>query len=160
MNDFKTADLCDDFDAELSIVNPGFASYGKHSRFCGKVSTIKCFEDNSLVRDALSSPGESQVLVIDNAASMRCAVLGDQLAELAVKNSWSGIIVNGCIRDSFDISVMDIGIKALATHPLKTVKLGAGEHDVNVSFSGVTFHPGDYVYSDEDGIIVASRQLL
>jgi len=160
MNDFKTADLCDDFDAELSIVNPGFASYGKQPRFCGKVSTIKCFEDNSLVRDALSSPGESQVLVIDNAASMRCAVLGDQLAELAVKNSWSGIIVNGCIRDSFDISAMDIGIKALATHPLKTVKLGAGERDANVSFSGVTFHPGDYVYSDEDGIIIASRQLL
>ncbi len=104
MNDFKTADLCDDFDVELSILAPGFSNYGLRPRFCGKVSTIKCVDDNSLVRDAVSSEGESRVLVIDNAASMRCAVLGDQLAELAVKNNWSGIIVNGCIRDSFDIS--------------------------------------------------------
>ncbi len=160
MNDFKTADLCDDFDAELSILAPGFSNYGLRPRFCGKVSTIKCVDDNSLVRDAVSSEGESRVLVIDNAASMRCAVLGDQLAELAVKNNWSGIIVNGCIRDSFDISAMDLGVKTLATHPLKTVKLGAGERDVEVSFSGVTIQPGDYAYSDEDGIIIAKRPLL
>ena len=160
MNNFKTADLCDAFDAELSILDPGFSNYGLRSRFCGKVSTVKCFEDNSLVREALSSAGESQVLVIDTVASMRCAVLGDQLAELALKNNWSGIIVNGCIRDSFDVSAMDIGVKALATHPLKSVKLGAGERDVEISFSGVTFYPGDYVYSDEDGIVVASRSLL
>jgi len=144
MNDFKTADLCDDFDAELSILAPGFSNYGLRPRFCGKVSTIKCVDDNSLVRDAVSSEGESRVLVI----------------ELAVKNNWSGIIVNGCIRDSFDISAMDLGVKALATHPLKTVKLGAGERDVDVSFSGVTIQPGDYAYSDEDGIIIAKRPLL
>jgi len=160
MNDFKTADLCDDFESELFILQPGFISFGQRTRFSGRVSTIKCLEDNSLVREAVSSPGEGQVLVIDGAASMNSALLGDQLAALAVKNNWSGIIVNGCIRDSFDISAMDIGIKALSTHPLKTVKRGAGERDVDVSFAGVTFHAGDTIYSDEDGIIVAERPLL
>lgn len=160
MNNFKTADLCDDFAAELSIVDPVFSNFGQRPRFSGKLSTIKCFEDNSLVREAVSSAGESRVLVIDGAASMRCALLGDQLAALAAANNWSGIIVNGCIRDCFDISMMDIGVKALATQPLKSVKRGAGERDLDVSFSGVTFHPGDYVYSDEDGIVVARRSLL
>lgn len=160
MNHFKTADLCDDFESSLSIVQPGFISFGQRTRFSGKVSTIKCFEDNSLVREAVSHPGEGQVLVVDGAASMRSALLGDQLAALAVKNNWSGIIVNGCIRDSFDISAMNIGVKALSTHPLKTLKRGAGERDIDVNFGGVTFHPGDIVYSDEDGIIVARKPLI
>lgn len=160
MSDFKTADLCDDFDAELSILDPDFTGFGQRSRFYGQVTTIKCFEDNSLVREAVSSPGQKRVLVIDGAASFRCALLGDQLAELAIKNNWNGIIVNGCIRDSYDISTMSIGIKALATHPLKSTKRGVGERDVAINFSGVTFRPGDYVYSDEDGIVVAERALL
>ncbi len=160
MNDFKTADLCDDFDAELSVVAPGFFSFGQQARFCGQISTVKCFEDNSLVREAVSSSGNGQVLVIDGAASMRCALLGDQLAELAVKNNWSGIIVNGCIRDSFDIAAMNLGVKALSTHPLKSVKKGAGERDVDVDFSGVTFRAGQYVYADEDGIVIAEKSLL
>jgi regulator of ribonuclease activity A len=160
MSDFKTADLCDNFDTELSILEPEFLSFGRNPRFCGQVSTIKCFEDNSLVREAVSSPGQGRVLAIDGGASLRCALLGDQLAELAVKNDWSGIIVNGCIRDSSDISVMGIGVRALATHPLKSIKRGVGERDVVIEFSGVTFHPGDYVYSDEDGIVVAGRSLL
>lgn len=160
INNFKTADLCDEYESSVSILPPGFISFGQHARFSGKVSTIKCFEDNSLVREAVSSPGNRQVLVIDGAASMNSALLGDQLAALAVKNNWNGIIVNGCIRDSFDISAMDIGVKALSTHPLKTVKRGMGERNVDVVFGGVTFHAGDTVYSDEDGIIVASKPLF
>lgn len=160
MNDFKTADLCDNYDAELSILEPVYLSFGKQSRFYGQVSTVKCFEDNSLVRTALESLGEGRVLVIDGGGSMQCALLGDQLAELAAKNKWNGIIVNGCIRDSVDISGIGIGVKALATHPLKSVKLGVGQRDVDVSFGGVTFSPDNYVYADEDGVIIAERALL
>ena len=160
MIDFKTADLCDDFDTELNILEPKFINFGQRSRFCGVVSTVKCFEDNSLVREAVSSPGDERVLVVDGSASMRCALLGDQLAELAVKNNWSGIIINGCIRDSYEISMMAIGVKALATFPLKSVKLGVGERDVEVNISGVSIRPGCYVYSDEDGIVVAEKALV
>ena len=160
MKDFKTADLCDDYSAQLSIVAPGFLSFGQCSRFCGQISTVKCFEENSLVREAVSSAGKGRVLVVDGAASMRCALLGDQLATLAIKNNWKGIIINGCIRDSYDISMMQIGIKALATHPLKSQKRGEGERYVTLEFSGVTFREGDYVYADEDGIAVAARSLF
>ncbi|MBL4712125.1 MAG: ribonuclease E activity regulator RraA [Gammaproteobacteria bacterium] len=160
MSEFKTADLCDDYSAELSIVVPGFLSFGQCALFCGQISTVKCFEDNSLVREAVSSAGEGRVLIVDGEASMRCALMGDQLATLAIENNWHGIIINGCIRDSFDISLMQIGVKALATHPLKSQKRGAGERDVTLDFAGVTFRAGDYVYADEDGIVVAPRSLF
>ena len=156
----QTADLCDAHEDKLAVVAPMFASYGGRPAFGGPISTLKIFEDNSFVRKAVESPGEGRVLVIDGGASMRCALLGDQLAELAVKNAWAGIIVYGCIRDSKAIGAMEIGVFALGTHPCKTVKRNVGEADVPVSFGGVTFTPGHYLYADEDGVILSARALI
>jgi regulator of ribonuclease activity A len=118
------------------------------------------FEDNSLVRKALETDGHGQVLVIDGGGSMRCALVGDQLAQLGVANGWAGIIVYGCIRDSKAIGTMDLGLFALGTHPLKSIKKGAGDTDIPVAFGGVSFVPGQYVYADEDGVIVSEIPLL
>jgi regulator of ribonuclease activity A len=156
-----TADLLDaNEDAARSgsirVVAPIFRSYGGLSAFCGRIATLKLFEDNSWVRKALATAGEGRVLVIDGGGSLRCALVGDQLAHLGAKNGWTGILVNGCIRDAKAIGSMDIGVVALATHPLKTIKKDQGESDVDVTFGGVTFHPGEWLYADEDGVIVAA----
>lgn len=156
----QTADLCDAHEDKLAVVAPMFASYGGRSAFGGPITTLKLFEDNSLVRKVLEGPGAGRVLVIDGGASMRCALVGDQLAELAVKNGWAGILVYGCIRDSKAIGEMDLGVFALGTHPRKTVKRNIGEIDLAVSFGGVTFHPGHYAYADEDGVVVSASALL
>lgn len=152
----KTTDLCDEHSDHLRIVSPLFRCYGRRRRFSGPVSTVKVFEDNSLVREALEEPGEGRVLVVDGGGSMRCALLGDNLAELGRSNGWSGALVYGCVRDSAELAQIDFGVKALNTHPLKSVKKGVGERDVPVTFAGVTFHPGHWLYADEDGVIVAS----
>lgn len=156
---YKTTDLCDDHSDELRIASPMFQDYGGRKLFHGPATTVKVFEDNSLVRGALEEPGEGKVLVVDGGGSMRCALLGDQLAELGQKNGWAGVIVYGCIRDSADIAGIDIGVKGLNTHPLKSVKRGIGERDVPVSFAGITIRPGDYIYADEDGVVVAESAL-
>jgi regulator of ribonuclease activity A len=158
--DFKTADLCDEYSDNIQIAQPGMLSYGGKNRFAGRILTFKLFEDNSLLRDMLDNHGDGQVIVVDGGGSMRCALLGDMLAGKAVANGWSGLVINGCIRDSADIASMNIGIRALGTHPLKSVKRGVGEANVPVSFANVTFNPGDYLYADEDGIIVAQELLL
>ena len=164
-----TADLCDvhmpdPVDAivpravEAASVNY-FRDYGSKRRFFGPISTVKCFENNPLVRKALEEEGKGRVLVVDAGASTRCAVLGDMLAEMGAKNGWEGIIINGCCRDSEDIGKMDIGVKTIGTHPLKSSKRDKGLRDVDVSFAGVTFRPGDYVYADGDGVLVSSEKL-
>jgi len=158
--DIRTADLCDEFSDELEICEPLFGDYGGELRFSGPIATIKCFEDNSLVRDLVGERGEGRVLVIDAGGSKRCAVVGDMLGRKAVDNGWNGIVVYGCIRDSFALATLPIGIKALGAHPLKTEKRGEGQRDLVVRFAGVTFHPGDWLYADDDGIIVARRQLV
>lgn len=135
-------------------------SFGGHSKFSGRISTIKCFEDNSLVREAVGEPGEGRVLVVDAGGSKRCAMLGDLLAAKAVENGWSGVLMYGLIRDSADINQMALGVKALGTYPLKSVKKGIGERDVTVKFAGVRFVPGHYLYSDEDGIVISESSLL
>lgn len=155
----KTTDLCDEHSDRLRIAAPMFTTYGGRRLFNGPVSTVKVFEDNSLVRSALEEPGEDRVLVVDGGGSMRCALLGDQLAELGQKNGWAGVLVYGCIRDSEDIAGIDIGVKALNTHPLKSVKKGMGERDVPVSFAGITLRPGDFLYADDDGVVVAEEAL-
>ena len=157
---FKTADLCDEYSDSLQICEPGFSSYGGRARFFGQISTIKCFEDYSLVRDAVAEPGEGRVLVVDAGGSKRCAMLGDMLAAKAAAKGWSGILMYGLIRDSADIAHMDLGVKALGTLPLKSVKRGVGERDVVVRFAGVTFVPGGYLYADEDGIVCSETALL
>jgi len=159
MEDFKTADLCDHFAKVVQIAEEQFLDLGGRERFCGVIETIKAFEDNSLVREAVASPGDGKVLVIDGGGSMRRAMLGDQLAAKAVDNGWNGILINGCIRDSADIAEMDLGVKALGTHPLKTDKRGLGDRNVPVRFAGVDFIPGQYLYADEDGVIVSEKPL-
>lgn len=156
---FKTADLCDQFSDELEICEPMFRDYGGRRHFSGPVRTIKCFEDNSRVRDLTAEAGAGSVLVIDAGASLRRAVLGDMLAQKAVDNGWSGILVYGSVRDSVALAQMPLGVKALATCPLKTDKRGEGQRDIPVRFGGVTFRPGDWVYADEDGVILARRAL-
>lgn len=159
---FKTADLCDaHYDkGDLQICHPIFMDFGGLDRFYGQVRTIHCFEDNSKVREAVAEEGTGQVLVIDAGASMRHAMLGDLLAGKALENGWNGIIMHGLIRDSADIADMDIGVKALGTFPRKSLKRGLGTRDIPVSFAGVTFTPGDYVYADEDGIIGSAKALF
>ena len=158
--EFQTADLCDRFAAELQIGEPAFRDYGGQPRFAGQVATIKCFEDNSRVRDLVAEAGRGRVLVIDAGGSMRRAVLGDMLAQQAVDNGWSGIVVYGCIRDSFAIAKLSLGVKALGTCPLRTEKRGEGQRAVPVRFAGVNFRQDDWLYADEDGLIVAPRALL
>jgi regulator of ribonuclease activity A len=158
--EFKTTDLCDEYAGELDVCDPIFRDYGSRSSFSGAVATIKCFEDNSRVRDLVAEPGEGRVLVVDAGASMRRAVLGDLLAHQAADNGWSGFIIYGCIRDSLAIGQMPLGVKALSTHPMKTDKRGEGQRDLPVRFAGATFRPGDWVYADEDGVIVARRKLV
>ena len=158
--DFQTADLCDRFAAELQIGEPLLRDYGGKRRFAGQIATIKCFEDNSRVRDLVAETGRSRVLVIDAGGSMRCAVLGDMLAQQAVDKGWSGVVVYGCIRDSFAIAQLPLGVKALGACPLRTDKRGEGQRDVLVRFAGVNFRQDDWLYADEDGLIVAQRSLL
>jgi regulator of ribonuclease activity A len=137
-----------------------FRNFGGRTAFGGRITTLKVFEDNTLVRTALEESGKGQVLVIDGGGSNRCALVGDQLALLGTKNGWAGIVVYGCIRDSKPIGAMAIGLAALGTNPLKSIKKGVGERDLAVTFGGVTFTPGEYLYADEDGVIVSSEPLV
>lgn len=161
---FKTPDLCDEFETDLGstlrVVAPMFQRYGGRPAFSGQIVTLKIFEDNTLVREVLGEPGQGKVLVVDGGGSLRCALVGDQLAILAQKNGWEGIVVYGCIRDSGDINQIDIGVRALNTHPQKSVKRGVGEKNLAVTFGGVTFNPGEWLYADEDGVLVSARSLL
>ncbi|MCP3136506.1 ribonuclease E activity regulator RraA [Pyxidicoccus xibeiensis] len=159
--DFKTADLCDAHSgtAHFQVAEPGFLDYGGHRSFAGPISTVRAPEDNSLVRKALEEPGQGRVLVVDGGGSRRCALVGDQLAALAQKNGWAGVVVNGCIRDSEDVGRTAIGVKALGTHPLKSSKRNEGQRDVEVRFAGVTFQPGHHLYADADGIVVSAVPL-
>lgn len=156
---FQTADLSDNHTDITRIAQPLFQRYGARPRFSGEIVTIKCHEDNSLVREVLGTPGKGKVLVVDGGGSLRCALVGDQIAQLAVKNNWEGVIVYGCIRDSAVINELDIGVRALNTHPLKSIKKGVGDNQIAVTFAGVTFTPGEVVYADEDGILVAPHVL-
>ena len=161
---FATCDLLDAFEikdgVDLQVVAPMFKAYGQQTRFAGRIATLKVFEDNTLVREKLATPGAGRVLVVDGGGSLRCALVGDQLGALGVKNGWSGIVVWGCIRDSVAINSQAIGVRALDTNPRKSIKKGAGDKDVEVNFGGVSFRPGEWLYADEDGVIVSSKALL
>lgn len=153
-----TPDLCDAY-PEVKVVEPMFSNFGGRDAFGGEIVTVKCFEDNSVVKDQVGKPGQGKVLVVDGGASMRAALLGDMLAEAAARNGWEGIIVYGCIRDVDVIAETDLGVQALASHPRKTDKRGIGDLNVPVTFGGVTFVPGQYVYADNNGIIVSETAL-
>lgn len=157
---FKTADICDDHPDKVQVAEPIFGDFGGRDVFYGSISTIKAHEDNSLVREAVAEEGKGRVLVIDGGGSLRRSMLGDMLAEKAVANGWAGVIIHGALRDSLDISQMDIGVKAMGTIPLKTDKRGEGQRDIPVHFADVTFTPGEWVYADHDGIVMTPENVL
>lgn len=161
---FATCDLCDehknDTDGDFRVLPPVFKDYGRQIKFAGQVSTVKCFEDNTLVKAAVDSPGNGRVLVVDGGASLRRALVGGNLGKAAAKNGWAGVVVDGCVRDSAELAECDVGIRALALMPLPTEKRKEGQSDVAVQIQGVWVRPGDWLYADEDGIVVASRPLV
>jgi regulator of ribonuclease activity A len=155
-----TADLCDEFGAEVRVAEPLFRDWGGSMAFAGPVETLRVFEDNALVRRVLESPGRGRVLVVDGGGSLRSALVGGNLAALALQNGWAGILVNGCIRDSDEIRTLPLGVKALHSVPRKSAKTGGGDQGVPVTFAGVTFARGCHLYADRDGVVVADRDLL
>ena len=155
-----TPDLCDEYPDVIRVVTPMFNNYGAKKAFGGEIVTVKCFEDNSVVKEQVGTPGKGKVMVVDGGASMRAALLGDMLAEKAAENGWEGIIIYGCIRDVDVIAQTNLGVQALNTHPMKTDKRGLGDLNVPVTFGGVTFTPGDYIYADNNGVIVSTKKLI
>lgn len=151
-----TADLVDEIGPDVRSCDVQFRQFGARSEFSGPISTVRCFEDNALLKSVLSEPGDGGVLVIDGAGSLHAALVGDVIAELGRSNGWAGLVVHGAVRDAAALRGIDIGIKALGTNPRKSTKTGAGERDVELSLGGVTFVPGDIAYSDDDGIVVVA----
>ena len=156
---FVLPDLCDQYGDSLRVLSPMLKNFGGNNCFHGKISTIKCHEDNSFVADAVREEGDGSVLVVDGGGSLRCALLGDNLAAIAASNSWAGIIVFGCVRDVVALKDISLGIQAIAPHPMKSVKRQVGLRDVEVSFGGVSFIPGQYVYADDNGVLVSEAEL-
>jgi regulator of ribonuclease activity A len=155
-----TADLCDEFGPEVRVAEPLFRDWGGSIAFAGPVETLRVFEDNALVRQVLDSPGRGRVLVVDGGGSLRSALVGGKLAALAQRNGWTGLVVNGCIRDVDEIRGVAIGVKALHPVPRKSGKTGEGDQGVPVTFAGVTFTRGCHLYADRDGLVLADRDLL
>jgi regulator of ribonuclease activity A len=155
-----TTDLCDAFGSEVRVAEPVFLDFGGAAGFSGPIETVRVFEDNALVRELLEMPGNGRVLVVDGAGSRRTALVGGNLAGLAARNGWAGIVVHGCVRDVAEIVGTAVGVKALGAIPRKSAKGGAGERSVPVTFAGVTFVPGQWLYADRDGLVVADRQLV
>lgn len=158
MQHYVTPDLCDKY-PHVAVVDPMFSNFGGHDSFGGEIVTIKCFEDNSLVKEQVEKDGHGKVMVVDGGGSLRRAMLGDMLAEKAARNGWEGIIIYGCVRDVDVLIQTPLGIQALASHPMKTDKRGIGDLNVPVTFAGVTFTPGEFVYADNNGIIVSADAL-
>jgi len=158
--DFSTCDLCDihkdDRSGAFRVLSPVYRDFGARRRFAGEVSTVKCFEDNSFVKAALDEPGRHRVLVVDGGGSLRRALVGGNLAAAAARNGWAGVVVQGCVRDVAELAQCEVGIRALAAMPLPTEKRQAGERDVAVQLDGVWVRPGDWLYADEDGIVVTA----
>ncbi|MBM7368139.1 ribonuclease E activity regulator RraA [Gordonia hydrophobica] len=156
LNFTPTADLVDEIGPDVRSCDTQFTQYGGNREFAGTVTTVRCFQDNALLKSILGEDNPGGVLVIDGDASVHTALVGDLIAELARSHGWVGIIANGAIRDAKTIGGMAIGVKALGTNPRKSTKTGAGERDVPVELGGVTFTPGDTVYSDDDGIVLVA----
>lgn len=156
----STPDLCDQYGDDVQVADPIFKHYGGIRRFGGEVMTVKCFEDNSKVAEWVKTPGNGRILVVDGGGSPRRSLLGDNLAAAAVANGWSGIVIYGYLRDVEEIEPMALGVMALGTIPRKTEKRNLGDINIAVTFAGVTIRPGDYLYADGTGMIVAQKALL
>ncbi len=157
--DISTPDLCDKYPELVRIAEPVFKSYGGRAAFSGTIVTVKCFEDNSFVKELAGKDGAGKVLVVDGGGSLKKALLGDLIAASAAENGWAGIVIYGAIRDVEEIGRTDLGVFALASIPLKTERKGAGETGIPVTFAGVTFNPGEYLYADDTGLIVSPEPL-
>jgi len=158
--EFTTPDLCDAYPELVQVVEPMFHEYGALAKFSGPIETLKVFEDNALVRKVLETEGKGRVLVIDGGGSLRCALVGGRLGTLAQSKGWSGMLINGGVRDSAELSQVPIGIRALKAIPVRSAKNGTGELGGTVAFAGVAFSPRAFLYADSDGILVAQRNLL
>jgi regulator of ribonuclease activity A len=160
---FATCDLCDEHKNDASgafrVLAPVFRDFGGLQKFSGPVTTVKCFEDNSQVKSAVESPGQSRVLVVDGGGSLRRALLGGHLAAAAAQNGWAGVVIDGCVRDVAELAQSMVGIRALATMPLPTERRNEGQRDVAVQIQGVWVRPGDWLYADEDGMVVMPVRL-
>jgi len=154
-----TPDLCDDYPELVQVLEPMLNTYGGIDNFGGEIVTVKCFEDNSIVKEQVGLPGEGKVMVVDGGGSMRNALLGDMLAEKAAENGWEGLVIYGCIRDVDVIRQTKLGVQAMNTNPRKTEKRGIGDLNIPVTFGGITFIPGQYVYADNNGVIVSPEVL-
>lgn len=157
--EYSTPDLCDLYPALVRIAEPVFRNYGGRRSFGGEAVTVRCVEDNSFVKETAGKPGRGKVMVVDGGGSVKKALLGDLIAETAFQNGWEGLIIYGAVRDVDALESLDLGIMALASIPLRTERKGAGETGIPVTFAGVTFSPGEFVYADATGIIVSSRPL-
>ncbi|HSN38141.1 MAG TPA: ribonuclease E activity regulator RraA [Arthrobacter sp.] len=153
-SEVHTADLYDEQGEELDSVALQFQSLGGNTHFRGPVRTIRCFEDNALVKSTLGTPGNGAVLVVDGGGSLRTALMGDLIAASAVANGWAGVVINGAIRDRMAIASLPLGVKALGSNPRKSAKAGVGESDVDLEIDGVVFRPGAMIWCDPDGILV------
>ncbi|MBB3275157.1 MULTISPECIES: ribonuclease E activity regulator RraA [unclassified Pseudoxanthomonas] len=157
--DWTTPDLCDTH-PDVQVAEPLFRGYGGRVAFHGAIATVRCHEDNSRVRELAGTPGQGRVMVVDGGGSLRRALLGDQIAATAARNGWTGFLIHGAVRDVEVLAQLDLGVQALAAHPMKTEKRGLGEVDVPVRFAGVDFHPGHWLYADANGVIVSARKLV
>lgn len=160
---FATCDLCDlhrdDGSGSFRVLPPVFRNFGALPRFAGSVVTVQCFEDNTLVKAAVESAGEGRVLVVDGGASLRRALLGGNLGAAAARNGWAGVVIDGCVRDVAELAQSQVGIRALAAMPMPPEKRGQGQRDLAIRIQGVWVRPGDWLYADEDGIVVTDRAL-
>lgn len=157
---FATADLYDEFADRCLSCNVQFRQFGHAAPFAGRIRTVKCYDDNVLVRRAFESPSAGEVLVVDGAGYLGSALLGDQIAELGLRNGWAGIVIFGAVRDCAMLRTMALGVKALGTNPRKSGKTGAGQTDIEVVIGNMVFRPGEWIYSDDDGILVSAEDLL
>ncbi|EKO3565048.1 putative 4-hydroxy-4-methyl-2-oxoglutarate aldolase [Vibrio metschnikovii] len=158
MNDI-TPDLCDKYPSQVTLLNLPLQNFGMRSAFWGEIVTVRCYHDNSKVKETLSQPGKGKVLVVDGNGSCQKALMGDQVAIMAIENGWEGVIINGAIRDVVAMSQMDLGVKALGTSPFKTDKRGAGEVNVTLTLHNQMVQPGDYLYADWNGILLSEQSL-
>lgn len=156
---FVTPDLCDAYPESVRVLAPMLRNFGGKKSFCGEIVTIKCFEDNSFIKEHAGNDGAGKVMVVDGGGSLRCALLGDMIAENAVNNNWQGIIIYGCVRDVDALAELDLGVQALASIPVKSNRQGRGDLNVDITFGGVTFKPGEFVYADNNGVIISDKAL-
>ena len=157
---FATTDLCDEFGSQVRVAEPLLRDWGGSASFAGPIETLRVFEDNALVRETLEMHGRGRVLVVDGGGSLRTALVGGNLAALAHRNGWTGLVVHGCVRDAGELAAVPLGVKALQVIPRRSARDGAGERGIPVTFAGITFTPGAHLYADRDGIVLADRDLL